>query len=334
MTTVLDWWPILLPAGLGCGALCWLLPRPRAYPPLLGALAAALALVLAGTLLVHIAAVSLAAVLFYAFSGIVVTAGGLLLTQKQPARAALSFALVVLSTGGLFLLQGAPFLMAATVIIYAGAIVVTFLFVIMLAQQEGLSDADCRSREPFLACVAGFVLVSALLYVVKVNYDARGLDLLLAQLREASDQRTAERIAELLGPDEDDFFAQLRRQVETVRGVPNQEKLLRDIDSMRLNWKEWKDGRDAGTMRERLEALTEALERIRVGYGSVLSSADAPRPAGFGTPPAGSSDNVAALGRTLFTDYLLAVELAGMLLLVATIGAIVIAERTRTRNGE
>ncbi len=37
--------------------------------------------------------------------------------------------------------------------------------------------------------------------------------------------------------------------------------------------------------------------------------------------------NVAGLGKSLFTDYLLAVELAGTLLLVATIGAIVIAGR-------
>ena len=43
-----------------------------------------------------------------------------------------------------------------------------------------------------------------------------------------------------------------------------------------------------------------------------------------GRLPAG---NVAALGRTLFTDYLIPVELAATLLLVATIGAIVIAGR-------
>jgi hypothetical protein len=41
----------------------------------------------------------------------------------------------------------APFLAAATVIVYAGAIVVTFVFVIMLAQQEGMASADQRSRE-------------------------------------------------------------------------------------------------------------------------------------------------------------------------------------------
>jgi len=43
--------------------------------------------------------------------------------------------------------------------------------------------------------------------------------------------------------------------------------------------------------------------------------------------PALPAENVSALGRTLFTDYLLPVELAGTLLLVATVGAIAIAGR-------
>ena len=43
--------------------------------------------------------------------------------------------------------------------------------------------------------------------------------------------------------------------------------------------------------------------------------------------PAMPADNPAVLGRSLFTDYLLPVELAGTLLLVATIGAIAIAHR-------
>jgi len=38
-------------------------------------------------------------------------------------------------------------------------------------------------------------------------------------------------------------------------------------------------------------------------------------------------DNAAYLGRSLFTDYLLPVELGGVLLLVATVGAIAIAHR-------
>src|SRR5439155_438322 len=83
-----------------------------------------------GRLSVRVGKLSLETFLFYLFAAIAIVAGGLLVTQQNPARAALSFAIVVLATCGLFLLQAAPFLMAATIIVYAGAIIVTFLFVI------------------------------------------------------------------------------------------------------------------------------------------------------------------------------------------------------------
>ena len=78
------------------------------------------AVVLTGALLVGTRAISAETFLFYAFSATALIAGALLVTQRNPARAALSFALVVLSTCGLFLLLAAPFLMAATAIVYGG----------------------------------------------------------------------------------------------------------------------------------------------------------------------------------------------------------------------
>jgi NADH-quinone oxidoreductase subunit J len=169
-------WAILLPVCLAFVAVYLLLPRPRSYPPFLGALTAGLAALSVGWLLIRGGITNAEAVLFYAFSLVAVVSGGLLITQRNPVRAALSFALVVLSTCGLFLLQAAPFLMAATIIIYAGAIIVTFIFVIMLAQQTGMSDADLRSREPLLACVAGFVLLGAILFMLNLMFSAGDLE--------------------------------------------------------------------------------------------------------------------------------------------------------------
>src|SRR2546430_1801652 len=164
---------IILPVVLGLIGVYLLLPRVRPYPTIWGAGASGLALLLAGLLLIRGGMAVPENLLFYCFSAIAIVSGGLLITQRNPVHAALCFALVVLSTCGLFLLQAAPFLMAATIIVYAGAIVVTFLFVIMLAQQEGPSDADYRSREPFLACVAGFFLLGTMLYVLQLNYETR-----------------------------------------------------------------------------------------------------------------------------------------------------------------
>jgi NADH-quinone oxidoreductase subunit J len=162
---------IVLPVALGLAAVYLLLPRPRPFPAWTGAACGALALLAAGLLLIRAEVFDAETVLFYSFAGLAVLSGALLVTQRNPVRAALSFALVVLSTCGLFLLQAAPFLMAATVIVYAGAIVVTFLFVIMLAQQAGLSDADARSREPGLSAVASFILLGTLLYLLGGTFE-------------------------------------------------------------------------------------------------------------------------------------------------------------------
>src|SRR4051794_24436533 len=135
-------WPLWLPLLAGAASVYLLLPRPRPYPGWMGGLAGLAAIVLAGLFLLKPLGLSPETALFYCFAALAVASGGLLATQRDPARAALSFTLVVLSTCGLFLLLAAPFLMAATIIIYAGAIIVTFLFVIMLAQQQGYSDAD------------------------------------------------------------------------------------------------------------------------------------------------------------------------------------------------
>ena len=171
----------LLPALVaGTVAVYLLLPRPRPYPAWIGASALPPLAVLdspgATILRTGGSLRSETFLFFYAFSAIAVVSGTLLVTQHNPARAALAFTLVILSTCGLFLLLAAPFLMAATIIIYAGAIIVTFLFVLMLAQQTGLGDADARSREPLLATLTGFVLLGTLVYVLQIVYADRTRD--------------------------------------------------------------------------------------------------------------------------------------------------------------
>src|SRR6266481_3718483 len=182
---------LVLPAVLGTIGVYLLLPRPRPYPALWGVTASGLALLLCGFTLIRSGMAAPENLLFYCFSALAIGSGVMMITQKNPVHAALSFALVVLSTCGLFLLQAAPFLMAATIIIYAGAIVVTFLFVIMLAQQIGTSDADQRSREPLLSCVAGFVLLAAVLGLLQQTYGVERFDDLLARAERAAGEASA-----------------------------------------------------------------------------------------------------------------------------------------------
>ena len=98
---------------------------------------------------------------FYVFSLIAVLAAARVITHPKPVYSALYFVLVVVAVAALLVLLRAEFLAVALIIIYAGAILVTYLFVIMLAQQGSAPVYDRRSREPFLSVLAGFVLMAA-----------------------------------------------------------------------------------------------------------------------------------------------------------------------------
>jgi NADH-quinone oxidoreductase subunit J len=79
---------------------------------------------------------------FWVLAGVTIVAAAATITSYSPVYSAIWFALSLLGTGGLFFFNGAQFLGVATIIVYAGAIVVTFLFVIMLAQPEGHASYD------------------------------------------------------------------------------------------------------------------------------------------------------------------------------------------------
>ena len=76
-------------------------------------------------------------VIFYLLAVIILAATALAITRRQGAHAILYLIVAFSGTGALFLLLGAPLVAAFMVIIYAGAIMVLFLFVIMLFQRPG-----------------------------------------------------------------------------------------------------------------------------------------------------------------------------------------------------
>ena len=84
------------------------------------------------------------------------------ITHKKPVYSALYFVLLVVAVTTLLMLMDAKFLGMALVIVYGGAILVTYVFVIMLAQQSRPAPYDAQSREPFWGCLAGFALLWAL----------------------------------------------------------------------------------------------------------------------------------------------------------------------------
>jgi NADH-quinone oxidoreductase subunit J len=122
-----------------------------------------------------------ASVYFWIFSTIAVVGALRVVTHPRPVYSALYFVLTVFASAGLFILLEAEFMAAALVLIYAGAILVTYVFVIMLASQatsstvtgtaaltpaQQMKDYDNVSREPLAAAAIGFALMGVLLYVI------------------------------------------------------------------------------------------------------------------------------------------------------------------------
>jgi NADH-quinone oxidoreductase subunit J len=236
----LDWfadhWVLMLALVLSAFGVWWLMPRARMRNRPVGLCFALVGCGLLAASFHAAAGLWLDSILFWLLATVAIGGAVLTITSRNPVYSALWFAMVTLATCGLFLQQSAPFLAAATVIVYAGAIVVTFVFVIMLAQQSGATIYDQRSRQPLAATAAAFILLTALLFTIQ------------------------------------------------ERGVqpPAKEAIATPV------------------------AAANLLSRPSDGE-SLLS--------------------MHALGRSLFGDYLFAVELAGTLLLVATIGAIIMAPR-------
>jgi NADH-quinone oxidoreductase subunit J len=111
---------------------------------------------------------------FWIFSAIALVGAMRVITHSKPVYSALYFVLTVFATAGLFLLLWAEFMAAALVLIYAGAILVTYVFVIMLAAEAtptsgpmaGMSEHDVTSRDPVLAAIIGLSLMAVLIFVV------------------------------------------------------------------------------------------------------------------------------------------------------------------------
>jgi NADH-quinone oxidoreductase subunit J len=111
-------------------------------------------------------------ILFILFAGLCLAGAINLLLQSHPINSALSLIVVMTSLAVLYLLLGAEFLAAAQVIVYAGAIMVLFTFVVMLLN-AGREERTLGSRA---AGKVGFPAVVAILSVIAtVILKAQGL---------------------------------------------------------------------------------------------------------------------------------------------------------------
>jgi len=99
---------------------------------------------------------------FLIVSLVAVISGAATIVSRSPVYSAIWFALALAGVSGVLLVLGAQFLGVATIVVYAGAILVMFLFVLMLAQPAGLAPYDRVSNEPLLSAIAGATLLGLL----------------------------------------------------------------------------------------------------------------------------------------------------------------------------
>ncbi len=97
-------------------------------------------------------------VLFFIFGAVCVGAAINLLVQKHPINSALSLIVVMGSLALLYLLLGAEFVAAVQVIVYAGAVMVLFVFVIMLLNAGAEEVLPHTSRVAFMLGVPGLIV--------------------------------------------------------------------------------------------------------------------------------------------------------------------------------
>ena len=83
-----------------------------------------------------------------------------MITSSRPLYAALWFGMAVLGTAGMLLFNGAQFVAMAVIVVYIGAILVMFLFVLMLDDPKGTAGFNRQSWEPLTASVVGAVLIA------------------------------------------------------------------------------------------------------------------------------------------------------------------------------
>ncbi|MGD0214569.1 MAG: NADH-quinone oxidoreductase subunit J [Terriglobales bacterium] len=97
---------------------------------------------------------------FYLLSGLAIAGGVAVITRRNPVHSALALIVTLVSLANLYLMLYAPFVAGVQIIVYAGGIMVLFLFVIMLVNVETSSKERQFNRMWPLGLVAACTLLA------------------------------------------------------------------------------------------------------------------------------------------------------------------------------
>lgn len=316
--------------------MAFALPRKGLNPQVLGGLLAAIALGGAFLALALTAGAQRPGFYFYLFSAITLGASLRVITHPKPVYAALYFVLTIIASSALYLMLGAEFMAFALIIIYAGAILITYLFVIMLAEQspdeheeDHAAAYDRFAREPVAATAVGFVLLAVLSVLL-----ARGVKGLEPAAPRAQGFALLERMPkkvleayERLGVFEPRGGLKRPAVAEVAGRLDLGERTMRLVvaDPMRL-YESVKAGR-AAPVAVPGEPTAGGAASAGVDFQERLKELPPGREIVLRLPTDLRAENTDGVGFTLIAEHPMALELAGVILLMAMLGAVVLARK-------
>lgn len=106
-------------------------------------------------------------ILFFVFGLVAAVSAVIMITRSNPVIAALFLILNFASLAGLYLTLNAQFIAVTQIIVYAGAIMVLFLFVLMLLKPENEKKfLELNPKAKILAMVVAFIVFVQLVYMI------------------------------------------------------------------------------------------------------------------------------------------------------------------------
>src|SRR5215475_647995 len=106
------------------------------------------------------------AILFMIFAAVAVVCGVNLVVQRHPISSALSLVGVMTALAALYLLLGGEFIAAAQLVVYAGAVMVLFVFVIMLLNAGTERKPKVRPLGKYIGAPLLLVFVGMIAWII------------------------------------------------------------------------------------------------------------------------------------------------------------------------
>ena len=120
-------------------------------------------------------------ILFYALSAFAVISAIMVIVSKSPIHSVLWLILVFFAISGHYILLNAQFLAIVNIIVYAGAIMVLFLFVIMLINMKKDSEPQKQLLVKLVGVVAGGSFLTLLVALVKQTVQIQGKKVIMSE---------------------------------------------------------------------------------------------------------------------------------------------------------